>query len=306
MKAKDSILGIFWKLIYPILIFVGVEILIEFIVSGIVSGYGVSKGLVSADNPKELSEWVTDTVSGYLIYISMLRSIIVIPLCYFIIRKDIIFEIGNKTFVAYSSYDKRWLLLLPVLAVAMAYGFNHIVPLFAEGVQNLLNTIGRAWFAKDWNIDFLASYSDKAKNVYSNKFVIKLISAGILTPVTEELLFRGLLYSRLRKNINATGSMIISAVVFAAFHGNFVQIIYAFMVGIIFAHIYEQFKSVWASVILHCVANITAVITTYTVGANGIAVGMGSIVLLSTVELAICFIILFILKKKVNRIPLNE
>ena len=300
---KESALKIIWKIIYPLLIFVGVEIVIEVIVSGIASAYGVSNGLASADDPEELSHWITDTVSQYMIFISMARCVILIPLMFFLFKKDIANDKANGVYTEYTDYSKKWLLVLPLLAFALAMAFNHLVPLLAEGVQNLLNKIGFAWFGRHWNIDFIASYNSKSSSVYSNNLWIQLVSAGILAPVAEELIHRGIIYERLKKYISITGAMVISTAFFAAMHGNFIQIVYTFIIGLVFAYVYERFKCLWAPVILHCGANISAILVTYFVGDKGIAVGLGSFALIVVAELAIVFLLLLLITKNVKRMP---
>lgn len=86
--------------------------------------------------------------------------------------------------------------------------------------------------------------------------VAVFLMMGILGPVSEELVFRGIIFKGLKK---CSGRVITSAVVSALFFGllhmNLNQLCYAFLLGIIFAFIDEIMDSLIPSVVMHCVIN---------------------------------------------------
>lgn len=79
---------------------------------------------------------------------------------------------------------------------------------------------------------------------------------GILAPLAEEVIFRWLIYLRLRDYLSVGVSIVISGLIFGIYHGNLVQAVYASGLGMIFAYLFEITGSVWTSVILHIGANI--------------------------------------------------
>ena len=64
-----------------------------------------------------------------------------------------------------------------------------------------------------------------------------ILSAVILAPIMEELIFRKLVLDRLA-GYGPAVAMSVSALVFGLAHGNFYQFFYAFLLGLIFAYIY--------------------------------------------------------------------
>lgn len=62
--------------------------------------------------------------------------------------------------------------------------------------------------------------------------------------------------------INVKAAVIVSALFFGAFHGNLVQFVYAFIIGLMLAYVYEKFKTIWAPVIFHIGANLISVLIT--------------------------------------------
>lgn len=108
------------------------------------------------------------------------------------------------------------------------------------------------------------SYSTAVNTLYSTGFLPELIGLGILAPLTEELLFRGLVYRRFKEFNPVIGSMVWASLIFALLHGNLVQGIYAFVMGFLFCYIYERYGSLKAPVVMHMASNLLAVIASET------------------------------------------
>lgn len=107
----------------------------------------------------------------------------------------------------------------------------------------------------------LGSYAENQAIYGLSSIWVQLLVFGILSPVVEELLFRGLVYKRLKIYYEASIAAYISAIIFAVAHFNLLQGLYAFAMGIIFAFVHEKYKTVFAPMIIHWVANITAILT---------------------------------------------
>ena len=78
----------------------------------------------------------------------------------------------------------------------------------------------------------------------------------------EELIFRGLLFKRLREVMPMVPAVIYSALFFGLYHGNLVQIIYGTICGLLLAYVYEKFGSLKAPVLMHMTMNILACVVT--------------------------------------------
>lgn len=82
-----------------------------------------------------------------------------------------------------------------------------------------------------------------------------LVFAGIIAPIMEEIIFRKVLLSRLRK-FGDLFSIFLSALAFGMFHGNLSQFFYAFALGCIFAYTVVRTETIKYSIILHMIVNI--------------------------------------------------
>ncbi|MCR4672378.1 MAG: CPBP family intramembrane metalloprotease [Lachnospiraceae bacterium] len=83
-----------------------------------------------------------------------------------------------------------------------------------------------------------------------------LLSVGIIVPICEEIIYRGLVYVRLRDVMRPAWAMIISALMFAIAHGNLPQGIFAFGLGLLLAFSYERYGTLAAPCLGHISANI--------------------------------------------------
>lgn len=112
-----------------------------------------------------------------------------------------------------------------------------------------------------------SAYQTVAKQQYSASLWVGLICYGIITPMAEELLFRGILYGYLRRMFKLLPAAVISAVLFGIYHGNLVQGLYAFVMGCLIVYAYEYFGDFRAAVGVHMAANLTAYVLSYAWGA---------------------------------------
>lgn len=81
-----------------------------------------------------------------------------------------------------------------------------------------------------------------------------LIVISIIAPIFEEIFFRKMLVDRSIR-YGARVSIILSAVIFAFFHGNLNQFFYAFLMGGFFAYVYIRTGKITYTIILHIIVN---------------------------------------------------
>lgn len=107
-------------------------------------------------------------------------------------------------------------------------------------------------------------YQEANANFYGSTLVLELISSALMTPILEELVFRGILFTRLKSMLPKIPAIVVSALIFAAVHFNIVQFIYAFLLGIVLAILMDQADHVYPAIIGHITANLIAVLRTET------------------------------------------
>lgn len=107
-------------------------------------------------------------------------------------------------------------------------------------------------FAYYLNFALKTSLFDNNSNV-----AVTLLSTGILGPIIEELMFRGIIYNELKSKYSNMKSILITTIFFAIIHINIIQILYALIIGFILIFVYEKYNNIKAPIILHMASNIT-------------------------------------------------
>lgn len=90
----------------------------------------------------------------------------------------------------------------------------------------------------------------------SHTSIFKLFVIVVFAPIFEEIFFRGVIFGYLKKNYNIVLAIILQALVFGILHGNIVQGIYAFILGVILALIYYYTNSLYSSIVFHLIFNL--------------------------------------------------
>lgn len=103
---------------------------------------------------------------------------------------------------------------------------------------------------------------------YSVPIWLGLILYGIISPFVEEIVFRGLTYNRMRRFFGIPLSVIVTALLFAGFHGNLAQFLYALCMGVLLALCYEWVKSFAAPLVFHMAANIVVFVVSSLMGGG--------------------------------------
>lgn len=162
-------------------------------------------------------------LSDYKVLISALSFIILFPL---LIRKiDKPKNMPNN--------------LSLVLLIGILFGLTFNLILYS------LNTL----------FNFIDIFNDANTNI-----IFTIISTGIIGPILEELIFRGITYNQLKEITSKTKAMLLTSLIFGIFHGNLVQFIYAFLFNIILIRSYENEKNILAPIIMHMGANISVTV----------------------------------------------
>lgn len=89
---------------------------------------------------------------------------------------------------------------------------------------------------------------------------MELLVLLIFIPIFEEILFRGIIFNKLRENINLISAIIIQALTFGFLHGGSFQSIYTVILGIILAIIYAYSDCIWITILTHSVFNVLGLI----------------------------------------------
>ena len=206
---------------------------IHFGISQIVAGTALAVFARTAENSAE-------TYYNYTIFLTGLTGILaMIPALYFY-RRDKVRRIASGLIPAQKkvplSISETVLLLLAGAGFAQ-YG-NFLMAI----LQSFINS---------------TTYQESMTRITEGKSLLMMIFwMGIIAPAAEEMIFRWLIYLRLRDWLKMPVAAVISGLIFGIYHGNIVQGIYASILGTAFAWILEMSGNIYSSMLLHMGANI--------------------------------------------------
>lgn len=89
-------------------------------------------------------------------------------------------------------------------------------------------------------------------------YILQVVAYAVVPPLVEEFAMRGVVMQPLRK-YGDKFAIIVSSVLFAALHGNMAQIPFAFIAGCVLGYFAIVTESIWTSVAIHALNNLSAV-----------------------------------------------
>lgn len=191
----------------------------------------------------KLIEKVTEVLLHYTTEIQGIAALATIPVMAFLYYKDRKRERLNGVVANKKAPLVQYLPML-VMAGMLNIALNNLIM-----VGNLAS--------------YSTEYRETTEAFYSSPLAMQILCLGILVPIAEELVFRGLMYRRMREDTGVVLSIIYSAVVFGVIHGNMVQILYGTAMGLMLAYVCEKYGTVAAPIAAHITVNLVSILVTY-------------------------------------------
>lgn len=155
------------------------------------------------------------------------------------------FKISNT--IALSKPEKQKILPLTLIGVGFCSFANICVSMLGDFFMSL---------GMDYDLD----RPEDPDGVLG--FIITFIATAIVPALVEEFACRGLILGSLKKYGEAF-AIVASAIVFGLIHGNFEQIPFAFLVGIVLGFVTVKSGSIWIACLIHFINNGISVILDY-------------------------------------------
>ncbi|SHH74089.1 hypothetical protein SAMN02745135_01917 [Caloranaerobacter azorensis DSM 13643] len=271
------------KMLGSALLLIGV-----YIVSQIVAGaiLGIVIALINIDKANDIA-FLQQTLNAnvqYLMLLGIVISTIIIFIGYNKRMKD---KIKNCNFTPISFKNVSFALII-------GFMFNILI----NSIFILIQTSQTFVNSPELQKAFL-NYSEKVSGLINGNIITTLLIIGVLVPVFEEFLYRGLIYKRFIKDINIWAAIIIQAILFGLSHLNLIQGIYTFLFGIALGLIYHWVKSIWAPIIIHITFNSANYIVGLVLSLLGNSIF--GVVITLIISIASILIILYRIKKDYDK-----
>lgn len=256
-RTAGSVFAALGKAVCYLLLFLLSQVIVTLGYTLTATIYAVVNPELNID-PAELALACTDQIS----LISGLLSLVILAVFFLLRRKNPFGETGfHKT---------------SARGVCAALS---VTPFLYAAVIFIMSLLPEAW---------MESYAE-ASAALSDTGVIMAIATIVVAPIVEEIIFRGLILSRLRKAIPGWLAVLISALLFGLCHGQIVWICYAFVLGLIFGVMAQRSGSVWPSLLAHVLFNTIGHCSSYIPDTNmAYWIFLGTLALVSFIAMPIC------------------
>lgn len=268
---RDEEIGMkIWRVVYPPLIYIIVNIFVQAILIVIITsnydpGGVILEGQTVVDN-------LNESVNKYSNLVGLISALVTIPIIYRFSKQEFLNDISKRM-------SKSYLLLIP-LAFFANTGLSRLISLLPA-----------------WNV--LSGYEKVEQNLFSGSIAIQVFALVLVIPLMEEMIFRGMVYKKIKEySGNIYTGAIISSLIFGLYHFNLAQGIYGFLLGLIFIYVYEKYNNILAPIVMHMMCNLFAVILSYSGISAFFSQSILAYVLLMILEVAGIFGFIIIINRR--------
>lgn len=236
---KDNRILKIWRILYPPLLYLVISYLVQLV------GILLLVRIVGADwefsSPEELQIYIMEIYNQNAMLLTLIAAVISIPICFLLFREDLKRreyegDVQEKRKISVQQWG-----LVALLGMAASISLND-------------------WIALSGIITIFDGFEEVAEALYGGSLLVEFLAIAVAAPLIEELIFRGLVYQRIRRLSGVRMAVILSALYFGVYHMNIVQGIYAFLLGGLLAWVYEKYQTLWAPILFHASANLLSVI----------------------------------------------
>ena len=222
-----------WKAIAYFVLYLGLTIVLQALLSVVFCAIGAANGL---NDETAIIEFANNNVLGMTI-ISGILTVLILYLVFKLRKKEVKQEWELNQFK----------LKNVVLASLIAFSFSFIFALctYNVSIENSLMISKSVGF-----------YNEVVPLFGVIMMVVNLL---VIAPISEEIVLRGIVYTRVEKTTNAVTAIIVSSILFGLMHlmaGGIVLVIGAALMALVFGYIFYKYKSLWVCIIAHAVANL--------------------------------------------------
>jgi len=235
-KKHDPVYKI-WRVLYPLLIFVGLQFVAGIVVALFYVVTRILPVINQSVDPLAMSQQLTDWAISLTLPLALACDLLALPIFAFLYFR----QMKGQKRPSISAFKITDYVLVAALAVfadfAITYfiiGFN-IVQYFPD-YQVIMNGLG------------------------SSPVILQVVAVGIVAPVTEEFLMRGVVLNRLLGYMRVLPALLIQAALFGILHMNLLQGLYAGVLGLLLGYVYIKYGSLLMTIVFHITLNTLSVL----------------------------------------------
>lgn len=222
-----------------VLLYFGAQVIVSIVAALIISfqiGYENARAGIEYDAMK-VAETMTQRLLGKTVIITLVASIIIllVLIIEFLIRKksffkEIKFEKMNPAYI------------IPIIFLGIGMNF------LTSSLMEVLPIPEK----------LMEQYMEQSSVLNSGNMAFNFVLIVFVAPLVEEVVFRGLVFTRFQKGMPIVLSATLSALIFGLAHGQIIWMTYAFILGLVLSLVFVKTKSLVGNILLHFTFNLTS------------------------------------------------
>lgn len=240
------------QFLYAILAFLAAETIQLVVVFCFQIFYGLVLGIKVAmeqrangnTDASSITDRLTDSMSQDMLYFISVAAVLICGIVFFFWYH---YEIRGEMRGSLSdTFTWKNLILFTICGISCQF--------FISGMMNIV---------QQYFIKYFEDYKNQLESLTGGNDIVVLSLLLFVAPITEELIFRGIILHKAERAIPFIGANILQAMLFGIYHMNVIQGIYAAFLGFILGLVYHKYKTIFASILLHVIINISALFTQF-------------------------------------------
>lgn len=234
---KQSLLYKIWRVVYPLFLLLGIQsaasfvMIIYYVVTVMLPN--MSQGTVTTDMSVQMMNWII----GQSLIITLISDLAILPVYAFLYIR----QIKGQRRAAISSFKIADYVLVAALAVAADFAITYVLVSFDL-------------------VKYFPDYQTLMSGIMNSSLILQVVAIGIVAPIVEEFLMRGVILNRLLGYMRVIPALLIQAAMFGILHMNLLQGVYAGVLGLLMGYIYIKYGSLLMTILFHITLNTLSVV----------------------------------------------
>ena len=277
-----TFLGKIWRAVYPVLLYLALQI---FFIAAVSFISGILQVYDSLTGAEAINIDLENAVAQNAIIITGLLAFSAIPFMAGLYADDVS-KWGFDDGIEVNKTNLKDYIMVILLGASLALTLN-IALTFIFNVFKINDQV----------------FEEVNKSISNTVIAAQFLVVVILGPIVEELIFRGLVYRRMRKYFSNIPAVIMSSFLFGLIHFNISQGVYAGLIGILLAYIYYKKENIFLCIGYHMGANATAILISSLIDGFENDIAKGIVIMLYALFAIIISIIglVYVIKMRVNK-----
>ena len=228
-----------WRVLYPIGIHYGITFVVVQVAAVLLfSWYNMQQSGLSAEDVTGLIQQQAVLLTGIANALALIPLVILYQRDWRLRRSRLLGKRKNNRVL-----KKRGIYAATILfAITASHVLNDLI--YYSGLDKIF-----------------PGYTQLEETAFQNQNIfVMFIVIGVVSPIVEEVVFRGLVAKRIQDYLGTAWAVVLSAVIFGAYHGNVMQFVYAGLLGLAFGLIMCRTNSLKVVITAHVAANIWSLV----------------------------------------------